>query len=89
MQRMIGAPSRNDALQEIRAQRPIDALPAAQLARALDDATVYLLSGLDPNLVEDLDMVPIEDADQLRRLAGRHPNYSILNNATCAIVPVD
>jgi len=89
MQRMIGAPSRNDALQEIRAQRPIDALPAAQLARALDDATVYLLSGLDPNLVEDLDMVPIEDVDQLRRLAGRHPNYSILNNATCAIVPVD
>jgi hypothetical protein len=89
MQRLIGAPSRNDALQEIRARRPVDALPAAQLARALDEVTVYLLSGLDPTLVEDLDMVPIEDADQLRRLAGRHGNYSILNNATCAVVPLD
>jgi len=89
LQRMVGARSRQEALQEIRAARPVDALPAAQLARALDDVTVYLLSRLDPEMVEELEMVPIEKTDELRRLAQRHGTCSVLNNATCAVVPID
>ncbi|MFW6124769.1 MAG: hypothetical protein ACOC46_01365, partial [Pirellulales bacterium] len=89
LQRMVGAPSRREALQEIRAAKPVDALPAAQLARALDEVSVYLFSGLDPAMVEELEMVPIKEAEELKRLVRRHGSCTVLNNATRAVVPVD
>ena len=63
---------RRTALKHIRKDRPADALPAAQLARALDRDRVYLLSRLDPAMVEELEMMPIADGDELVRLARRH-----------------
>ena len=62
-------------------QRPVDALAAAQLAGALRRNKVYLLSRLDPSLVEDLDVVPIASADELRRLAGHHASCLLIPNA--------
>jgi len=40
-------------------------------------------------MVEDLEMVPIEKTDELQRLTRRHGTCSVLNNATCAVVPMD
>ncbi len=88
MQRMIGAQSRDSALRHIRKDRPPDTQPAAQLARALDRAKVYLLSRLDPSLVEDLDMIPIAAADELARLARQHKSGILLSNAPQATVTV-
>ncbi len=86
MQRLMGARSAEAALRRIRKERPPDALPAAQLARALDRAKVYLLSGLDPSVVEDLDMIHVAAAEELARLAARHESCILLANAPNAVV---
>ena len=73
----------------IRKDRPADALPAAQLARTLDRDKVYLLSRLDPALVEELDMIPIAGGDELARLARRHRSCILVANAPRAVVTVE
>ncbi|MGD0900161.1 MAG: lactate racemase domain-containing protein [Thermoguttaceae bacterium] len=88
IQRMLGARSREAAMRQIRRDCPSDALPAAQLAHALDRQHVFLLSRLDPALVEDLDMVPIQSADELVRLSRQHASCILLANATQAVVHV-
>ena len=88
MQRILGARSRHAAMRKIRKERPEDALPAAQLDRALDRCRVYLLSRLDPSEVEQLEMIPVADAAELTRLAQRHKSCILLNNAPCAMVSV-
>jgi hypothetical protein len=44
---------------------------ARRLAQVLAWADVYLLSGLDRQVVEDLSMVPLDDPNDARRLASR------------------
>ena len=73
------APRRHTA--RVARRRPIDALAAAQLAGALRRNKVYLLSRLDPALVEDLDVVPIATTDELRRLARQHRSCLLIPNA--------
>jgi nickel-dependent lactate racemase len=83
----IGAPgTRRAALKRINKDRPPDALPAAQLARALDRARVYLLSRLEPAVVEDLDMIYVAAPEELMRLARRHPTCTLLSDAPRAVV---
>jgi len=83
----IGTPgSRREALKRINKDRPPDALPAAQLARALDRAQVYLLSLLEPDVVEDLDMIYVAAPEELVRLARRHPTCTLLADAPRAVV---
>ena len=72
LRRMAHAPSRESALRHIGKERPVDALPAAQLAHALEQHKVYLLSRLDPSVVEELEMIPIAGPDELARLARQH-----------------
>jgi nickel-dependent lactate racemase len=81
MQQMASGPSRDAALRQIGKQRPVDALPAAQVAHALDRGKVYLLSRLDAALVEDLDIIPIADPDELVRLVRQHESCTVLPNA--------
>jgi nickel-dependent lactate racemase len=81
MQYLAGESSREAALRHVVKKRPVDTLPAAQLARALDRSRVYLLSRLEASVVEDLDMVPIEGPDELIRLARKHPSCILLSNA--------
>jgi len=88
VQQMVGARSREAALRRIRKQRPDDTLPAAQLARALDHGRVYLLSRLDPTLVEELEMIHVASGDELGRLARRHKSAIFLANAALATVTV-
>lgn len=76
---------RHRALRRIRKQQPTDALPAAQLARAMQRARVYLLSDLDDEVVEELGMAPVSTADDISRLVARHPSCILLGNAQHAI----
>ena len=69
------------ALRRIRRQRPPDALPAAQLVRALERNKVYLLSRIDPSIVEDLDMIHVAAPEELARLARQHRSCIVLANA--------
>ena len=83
------ARSNEEALQQIHRDEPDDAVAAVQLARALDHCSVYLLSRLDDSLVEDLDMMPIDSADELIRLANRCESLLLLGNASYARVTVE
>ncbi|MDY0167240.1 MAG: lactate racemase domain-containing protein [Thermoguttaceae bacterium] len=78
--------SRQARIHALRRQKPIDALPAAQIARALDRGSVYLLSRLEPDSVENLDMVPIANPTELARLTRQHKMCTLLANASCAIL---
>ena len=88
IQRMVGNGSRQAALRAIRKEAPADALPAVQLARALDRGKVYLLSRLDPSLVDALEMIHVAEPDELARLARRHPSCILLANASRTEVTV-
>jgi hypothetical protein len=89
LQRLIGAASREDAVRQIRRENPRDAQPALQLARALETNRIYLLSRLDPGLVEDLEMIPIAGPEELVRLAQRNESSLVLANAVHAMVQVE
>jgi nickel-dependent lactate racemase len=88
VQCLRGARSRDTAMRQIRHDSLDDALPAAQLAHALDHGHVYLLSRLDAALVEDLEMVPIGDPQELGRLTRRHDSCILLANAPQAMVRI-
>ncbi len=84
---LAAARSRREAIEHIRRQQMEDAIPAVQWARALSRAEVYLLSDLDPQLVEDLGAVPVEP-DGLDRLVRRRGSCILLANAAHASVRV-
>lgn len=56
------------AIQPLRALAPGDLLSATQLASAADWAQVYLLTQLDPNLIEELHCIPLEQPQEMERL---------------------
>jgi nickel-dependent lactate racemase len=89
VQRLMGAPGRDAALRHIRRDNPRDLLPALQLARALESHRVYLLSRLDAELVEGLEMIPVESPDDICRLAQRSRSCLVVANAVRAIVRVE
>jgi len=81
MQRMANILSRESAPRRVGKKRSVDSLPAAQLAHALEQHKVYLLSRLDPSVVEDLDVIPLGGPDELTRLARQHRSGVLLSNA--------
>jgi hypothetical protein len=85
----MGASSRAEAVRQIRRDNPRDALPALQLARALDTGRVFLLSRLAPGLVEELEMIPIDGPKELVRLTQRNRSCLVLANAVHAMVRVE
>jgi nickel-dependent lactate racemase len=89
LQRLSSDGSREHALHHIGKDRPKDALVAGQLANALHRNKVYLLSRLEPSVVEDLDMVPVGGPEELARLVQRHRSCILLSNAPYASVTVE
>lgn len=69
---------------------PPDALPAAQIAAALERNHIYLMSKLDDDLVEELEITPIAAPQELNRLITgtieRGESCIILSNAARAKV---
>ncbi len=55
--------------------------PARRFAQALAWADVFVLSGLDPELVDDLSLVVLENPEQARRLASKSGSCSFLSHA--------
>jgi nickel-dependent lactate racemase len=78
---MAHAQWRESAMRHVDQQRPIDAVPAVQLAHALNRHKVYLLSRLDPSVVEELDVIPVAGPDELLRLGRQHASCLLLSNA--------
>ncbi len=65
-----------------------DARTAWRLARALQNGTVYFLSQLDSDTVEQMGMAPVSNLDELARLAGRHESCIVLDDSQHAIATV-
>ena len=85
---LADSPSRQAAVQQIRDECPDDALAAVQLAAAMEQADVYLLSRLDESLVEQLQMAPLAKPQEVVRLARRFDSCIVLGNAHRARVTV-
>jgi len=79
----------SEALPLIRKVRPVDLFTALQIAHALEQARIYLLSDLDSSLVEQLNMIVVETPDDLARLVRRHDSCMVLSNAPHAVVTVE
>ena len=64
---------------------------ASRIAQAVAWADVFLYSGMDRELVEDLSMVPLEKPEQARRLVAQGRSASFVSQAdwTCALVQED
>jgi nickel-dependent lactate racemase len=60
--------SARSALKALRGQTPPDWLAARQFAAAADWAGVYLLSNLEPDVVEELFLTPLESEAEVQRL---------------------
>lgn len=70
-----------DSIQQLRADSPLDLIPATQLAGAASWARVFLLSNLDSSLVEDLFMYPLEDADEVQRILEVSESCAFIGSA--------
>jgi len=86
LQRLAARRSPRAALRALARQPSEEALVAVQVCRALHRGHVYLLSRLDPAVVEALEMAPLDDAEQLARLVRRHASCIVLANAPHALV---
>lgn len=56
------------ALQPLRKAAPPDVLAATQLASAAEWASIYLLSNIEPSIVEELFMTPLQNEQEATRL---------------------
>lgn len=72
--------SPREALKPLRLECPPDLIPATRLASAADWAGVYLVSGLNPDLVESLCMTPLAPAEAAK-LVGRGGSCLLLESA--------
>jgi nickel-dependent lactate racemase len=88
LQVLASADSPDDARREIVHERLKDALVASELIHALNNGRVYLLSRLQPEIVESLGVAPMGNAAELVRLAARHENCILLGDAPHAVVSV-
>ena len=82
LRRIKGAENPRSAVGRLRGH---EADPDYQAARRIAEATawadVYLHSALDPDLVEDLAMVPLDRPEEARKLAGSAPSVILLGQA--------
>ncbi len=79
LQMLAGADSLAEAEHAIRKSPPADALAALELARALADHHVYLLSRLPSRDVEELGMVAVSHPGELAHLARSRPLCLLLS----------
>ena len=89
LRRLIGAEDPDTALRKISHEHDADSWPAWLLGRALQRGPVYFLSQLNAETVEDLGLAPVENVDDLVRLAGRHESFAVVEDSQHAVVTVD
>jgi len=81
----IGATD-DEVQRDLRREKSVDAMSAALLAEAQQRAQVYLLSGLDGDVVEDLGLGHVTDVEQVQRLSRGHRSCILLGNAHHAML---
>lgn len=82
LRRLIDAGDVKEAATALRGhEADADSVAGRRLARVLAWADVYLLSGLDRETVGDLSMVPLDRADEARRLADRSSSVLVVSQA--------
>jgi nickel-dependent lactate racemase len=84
--RLIGNPDLEAAERKISHDQDADSWAAWQLAKALQRGPVYFLSQLDAETVEDMGLAPIEDIDELVRLAARQHNFVLVEDSQNAVI---
>jgi nickel-dependent lactate racemase len=67
-----------DAMRPLREQSPPDLLTATALAQSVEWANVYLLSRLEPDLVEELFMIPLGGLDEVERLISGEDSVAVI-----------
>lgn len=88
IQALIGAKHPLRALKRFGPNLPEDTLQAVQLLRTQRYARVFLLSGLEDQLVEGLRLTPLADFGQLVQLVRQAPSCIVLPEAQYAMVQV-
>ena len=78
-----------DLLKPLRREPTHDSVEITQLIQALRRARVYLLSSLNPDVVEELGMIPVADVAELQRLVASIKKCRIVPNANYAWCNVD
>jgi hypothetical protein len=81
LMRLAEARDLEAALAEINHDQSFDSAAAAQLGRALQKGPVYLLSGLDDEIIEQLGMAPVSGAEQIVRLVRRTQSCLVVAGA--------
>ncbi|MBA4018678.1 MAG: hypothetical protein C0483_16045 [Pirellula sp.] len=84
MEALARIDDRDTAQAEIRKVRPLDAFAALMLDRAQRRVRVYFLSKLDPSIVEELGMAPVDGPADVERLATRRKSCIVLCDAQYA-----
>jgi hypothetical protein len=67
-------------MKPLREQMPPDLLAATSLARAVEWANVYLQSEMDPDLVEDLFMVPMRGESEFQKLVSGDEPLAVIRS---------
>jgi nickel-dependent lactate racemase len=82
LQRLIAAGDSRDAARALRGHdADFDSVEGRRLAHVLAWADVYLKSGLDRQIVEDLSMVPLDHINDVRRVVSRSGSCLVINRA--------
>ena len=89
LRQLVNEADRDAALREIRKHRMIDVIPATELVRTMDCASVYLLSRLQSEQVEPLGVAPVANIGELMRLSSRYPSCILLSSAQYATVTLE
>jgi nickel-dependent lactate racemase len=85
LQQLAASDDWRPVLRQLEHDRPADLLTALVLDRVLGrGARIYLLSRLDEDTVESLNMIRIEEPAELARLIDRHDSCIVLNDAQFA-----
>lgn len=60
-----------------------------ELSRAIRRGPVYLMSGIDPDWVEELGLAPVASTEELNRLVSRHDSVALIEAAQQAAVQLE
>jgi nickel-dependent lactate racemase len=88
MGRLVGQRNASATARKLFQEHAEDSWAAWQIARAIARGPVFLMSQLDADEVEEMGMAPIENIDELVRLASRRESTIVLEDAHFALASV-
>ncbi len=86
---LINNPDIDRVALAVRNDHSPDSWPAWQLARAMQRGPVYFLSQLESDDVEDMGLAPVENLEELVRLAVGRESCIVVDDSQYAVVTVE